>query len=116
MAKPIAVSDRSFAEEVLKSDVPVLVDFWADWCGPCRIVSPIVEDIAGEFSGRLKVAKVDVDANPLVAGTYGIRSIPTLLFIRNGQVVDRVVGAAPKSILKARVEGVLAKRSAAAGS
>jgi thioredoxin 1 len=97
--KPVELTDSSFETEVLKSTLPVLIDFWAVWCGPCRMVSPIVEELAGEYSGKLKVGKVDVDSNPSTAMQYGIRSIPTLLLFKDGQVVEQIVGAVPKRIL-----------------
>jgi thioredoxin 1 len=97
--KPVELTDSSFENEVLKSTLPVLIDFWAIWCGPCRMVSPIVEEIAGEYAGKLKVGKVDVDSNPATAMQYGIRSIPTLLLLKDGQVIEQIVGAVPKRVL-----------------
>jgi len=97
--KAIDLTDGTFEQEVLKSDVPVLVDFWATWCGPCRHVAPVVEELAGEFDGKAKVAKVDVDECPGVAGDYGVSSIPTLILFKGGEEVERIVGAQPKSIL-----------------
>jgi len=107
MSKPIELSDDKFEEEVLQADQPVLVDFWAPWCGPCRVVGPVVEELAGEYDGRLKVAKVNTDDNQLNAGKLGIQGIPTLIFFRDGKEVDRVVGAAPKAALKDRIEQVI---------
>src|SRR5216684_9272651 len=94
--KPVAVDDGNFQTDVLNSPTPVLVDFWAIWCGPCKMIAPIVEELAGEYNGKLKVAKMDVDANPKTAMQYGIRSIPTLLVFKGGQVVEQIVGAVPK--------------------
>jgi len=99
MSSSAAVSDASFEQDVLKSDVPVLVDFWAPWCGPCRMVAPIVDEIAKEFEGQIKVFKLNTDENPNVASQYGIRSIPTLMLFKDGQKVETVVGAVPKSTL-----------------
>ncbi|HEY5614603.1 MAG TPA: thioredoxin [Bacteroidota bacterium] len=101
--KPIEVTDANFDTEVIKSDKPVLVDFWAEWCGPCRMVAPIVEELAKEYNGTLKVGKMDVDSNPQVSMQYGIRSIPTLLVFKGGKVVEQVVGAVPKRILTEKV-------------
>jgi thioredoxin 1 len=94
--KPIEVTDSNFEAEVLKSDKPVLIDFWAVWCGPCKMIAPTVEEIAKEYDGKLKVCKLDVDSNPQTAMKYGIRSIPTLLIIKDGQVAEQMVGAVPK--------------------
>lgn len=103
----IEVTDANFEELVLKSDVPVLVDFWAEWCGPCRMVGPIVEELAHDYEGKLLVTKVDVDSNPNTAVKFGIRNIPTILFIKGGEIVDKHVGAAPKSTLAAKVDAIL---------
>jgi thioredoxin 1 len=94
--KPIEVTDANFETEVIKSDKPVLIDFWAVWCGPCKMIAPTVEEIAKEYDGKLKVCKLDVDSNPQTAMKYGIRSIPTLLIVKGGQVVEQMVGAVPK--------------------
>ena len=108
MAHPIDVTDDSFEEDVLKAETPVLVDFWADWCAPCKMIAPVVEALAEEFDGKVKFTKLDVDSNPKVATSYGIRGIPTLLIFNDGQPVDQVVGAVAKSVLKSRLEGALA--------
>ena len=107
MAHPITVTDTSFKQEVLDSEVPVLVDFWASWCSPCKMIAPIVEDLAGEYEGRVKVAKVDVDANPITPGMFGIMSIPTLMVFRGGKAEERIVGYQPKQALKAKLDAVL---------
>ncbi len=97
--KPIELSETNFEQEVLKTNLPVLVDFWAAWCGPCKMIAPIVDEIAGEYESKLKIGKVDVDNNQQIAMKYGIRSIPTLLVFKNGKVVEQIVGAAPKKSL-----------------
>lgn len=102
MAEPIVVTDSSFENDVLKSSEPVLVDFWATWCGPCRMIAPAVKEIAAEHE-NIKVAKVDIDENPMTPGRYGIMSIPTLMIFKDGQVVDRWVGAQPKDAMVARL-------------
>ncbi|MDQ7858950.1 MAG: thioredoxin [Armatimonadota bacterium] len=107
MGKPVVVTEQTFEAEVLKSPTPVLVDFWAEWCGPCRLIAPIVEEFATEYDGRLKVAKVDVDDNQNLAMRYSIMSIPTLGVFRGGQMVDRIVGYMPKAELKRRLDGAL---------
>lgn len=104
MSSATAVTDASFEQDVLKSDVPVLVDFWAPWCGPCRMVAPVVEEIASQYEGQVKVVKVNTDENPQVASQYGIRSIPTLMIFKGGQKVDMVVGAVPKTTLSQTLE------------
>jgi thioredoxin 1 len=110
MANATAVTEQAFDTEVLKSAVPVLVDFWATWCGPCKMIAPIVEDLAGEYAGRLKVLKVDVDENSGVAAKYNIMSIPTLGIFRNGELIERIVGYMPKEQLKKRIDAALASR------
>ncbi|EKB50590.1 thioredoxin [Cecembia lonarensis] len=106
MAKAIEITDANF-EEILKSDKPVLVDFWAEWCGPCKMIGPIVEELAGDYEGKAVIGKVDVDSNPAVASALGIRSIPTLMFFKGGQVVDKQVGAVPKAVLSQKLDAVL---------
>ncbi len=107
MSSATAVTDSSFEQEVLQSDIPVLVDFWAPWCGPCRMVAPIVEEISKEFEGKIKVFKLNTDENPNVASQYGIRSIPTLMIFKGGQKVDTVVGAVPKATLSGTISKYL---------
>ncbi|MDR7898751.1 MULTISPECIES: thioredoxin [unclassified Thermosynechococcus] len=101
MSSALSVTDATFEEEVLNSDIPVLVDFWAPWCGPCRMVAPVVDEIANEYQGRVKVVKVNTDENSKVATDYGIRSIPTLMIFKGGQKVDILVGAVPKTKIEA---------------
>lgn len=107
MAHPIEVNEADFQSEVLTSDVPVLVDFWAEWCGPCKMVAPVVEKLASDYDGQVKVAKVDVDTNPSLSGKYGVRSIPTLLIFQNGDPVEQIVGAVPEKVLKDKLDSVL---------
>ena len=107
MSSAAAVTDASFEQDVLKSDLPVLIDVWAPWCGPCRMVAPIVDEIATEFEGKIKVFKLNTDENPNVASQYGIRSIPTLMIFKGGQKVDTVVGAVPKTTLSSTISKYL---------
>src|SRR5437764_14530791 len=107
MADVLEVTGTNWDQEVLKSSEPVLVDFWAPWCGPCRRIAPIVEELAGEYEGRLRAVKVNVDDSPNVAGRYGIMSIPALVFFKDGREVGRVIGAVPKARLAGAVEQVL---------
>ena len=108
MANPIEFTDANFEDEVLKSDVPVLVDFWATWCAPCKIIAPTIEELAGEYEGKAKVGKVDVDSNPNVAAKFGIRSIPTLLFFNNGEVIDQLIGAVPEPQIESKLKSHVA--------
>ena len=101
----IELTDANFDELVLKSDKPVLVDFWAEWCGPCRMVGPVVEELSKDYDGRAVVGKVDVDSNPGISTKYGIRNIPTLLIFKGGEIVDKQVGAVPKSVLAGKLDG-----------
>jgi thioredoxin 1 len=107
MAKAIEVTDSTFEQEVLRSTQPVLVDFWAVWCGPCRAVAPVVEEIAGDYEGKLKVMKLDVDDNPRTAGAYGVQSIPTLLVFKDGKPAERIVGAVPKKVIVDKLQSVM---------
>jgi thioredoxin 1 len=106
MSKPIELTDNNY-NEVLDSKKPVLVDFWAEWCGPCKLIGPVVAELAKEYDGKAVIAKVDVDSNPVISAKYGIRSIPTLLFFKNGEIVDKQIGAVPKSILAKKLEAQL---------
>jgi thioredoxin 1 len=103
MAKPVPVTDSTFDAEVLKSDIPVLTDFWAEWCAPCKMIAPVWEDMAREYDGRIKIAKVDVDQNNRMAMQLGVQSVPTLVLFKNGQAVERLVGAMPRDRLVSRI-------------
>ncbi|MFV1884601.1 MAG: thioredoxin [Balneola sp.] len=107
MANTVEFTDSNFDEEVLKSEHPVLVDFWAEWCGPCRMIGPVVEEMASEYAGKAKIGKVNVDHNPEVSVKYGIRSIPALLIFKDGQVVDQIIGAVPKTHLTKQLDAQL---------
>jgi len=107
MANLLEITEKNFDAEVMSSNIPVLIDFWAVWCAPCKMIAPIIENLATEYSGKLKVGKCDVDANQSIAIKYGIRSIPTLLIFKNGEVVQQIVGALPKQTIKAKVDDVL---------
>jgi thioredoxin 1 len=103
----LEITDATFEDVVLKSDKPVLVDFWAAWCGPCRMVGPIVDELSNEYDGKAVVGKVDVDANQQFAAKYGVRNIPTVLIFKDGQVVDKQVGVAPKNVYSSKIEAAL---------
>lgn len=102
--KPIEITDQMFEKEVLDSPIPVLVDFWAPWCGPCRIVTPILEELSGEFEGKIKFVKVNVDENAQYAGQFGVQSIPNMKLFKQGSIVDEIIGAAPKPSIKGVIE------------
>lgn len=107
MNKAVEITDNNFSD-VLATDQPVLVDFWAEWCGPCKMIGPVVEELAGDYEGKAVVGKVDVDSNPEMSAKYGVRSIPTLLVFKNGEVVDKQVGAVPKNVLAGKIDAQLA--------
>lgn len=105
--KPITFTDDNFNEEVIKSDLPVVVDFWATWCGPCRMIAPIMEELAEKYNGKVKIGKLDVDENQQTAIKYGVRSIPTVLILKGGEVVDTVIGAVPKTIFVEKIQKLI---------
>ncbi|MGA7839211.1 MAG: thioredoxin [Ignavibacteriaceae bacterium] len=105
--KPITISDDNFESEVLKSEQPVLIDFWAAWCGPCKMIAPVVEELAGEYDGKVKIGKLDVDNNQQTAIKYGVRSIPTLLVFKNGEVKETIIGAVPKAQIAQKLDSVI---------
>ena len=104
MGKEIEINEKNFEQEVLKSDIPVLIDFWASWCGPCKMVAPTVAEISEEYAGKVKVGKLNVDDNPLLASKYGVMSIPTLMLIKGGQVADQLIGAQGKAQINAMID------------
>jgi len=108
MSEPITLTDDNFEQEVENADKPVLVDFWAEWCGPCRMIGPVVKEMAGEYEGKAKIGKVNVDENPNTSMKFGVRSIPTLLIFKDGKVADQIVGAVPKSQLTKKLDAQLA--------
>jgi len=110
MAEPIEVNEANWDAEVINAGLPVLVDFWAEWCGPCKMIAPAVHDLALEYDGKLNVGKLDVDGNPKIAMKYGIRSIPALIFFKGGKPVDQIIGAVPKNALKRKIDAVLAAK------
>jgi thioredoxin 1 len=107
MGKTLELNDSNF-DEAIKGDKPVLVDFWAEWCGPCKMIGPVVEELAGDYEGKAVIAKLNVDENPQVTARFGVRSIPTLLVFKNGQIVDKQVGAVPKSVLSQKLQAQVA--------
>ncbi|HAI75001.1 MAG TPA: thioredoxin [Microscillaceae bacterium] len=107
MGKALVITDENFSNIIAETDKPVLVDFWAEWCGPCKMIAPTVEELAAEYEGKAIIAKVDVDSNPNVSMEFGIRSIPTLLLFKNGKVVEKVVGVNPKQVLAQKIESHL---------
>ena len=106
MGKAVEITDANF-EEIINTNQPVLVDFWAEWCGPCKMIGPVVEELAGEYTGKAVIAKLNVDENPIVSAKFGIRSIPTLLILKKGEIVDKQVGVVPKSVLAQKIDAQL---------
>jgi thioredoxin 1 len=116
MGKPQVVTDQTFEQEVLKADTPVLVDFWATWCGPCRMVAPVLEEVATEQGDKIRIAKLDVDANPITAGRFGVRAIPTMIVFKNGREADRIVGYHPKPQLMQKLSPHLTMAASSAAA
>lgn len=111
--RPVTVTDSTFSNEVERSPLPVLLDMWAPWCGPCRMIAPVLEELASELAGRIRVAKMNVDENQVTASRFNVRSIPTLLVLKSGREVDRLVGVMPKAAIKQRLERVMGQRASA---
>jgi len=107
MSEIISLSEQSWKDEVINSESPVVIDFWAEWCAPCHMITPILEDINGEYEGKIKIGRLNVDENPTIAGEYRIMGIPTLLFFRSGKLVDKVVGVVPKKVLQDKIEMII---------
>lgn len=105
--KPITFTDANFESEVIKSTIPVVIDFWAVWCGPCKMIAPIIDELAGEYEGKVKIGKLDVDGNQETAIKYGVRSIPTILILKEGKLVDTIIGAVPKAAIADKINKVL---------
>jgi thioredoxin 1 len=101
---PVELTDQNFEQEALNADKPVMIDFWAEWCGPCKTIAPVVEELSSDYDGKAVIAKVDVDNNPQIAAKFGIRNIPTILFLKNGEVVDKSVGAVSKDVLQQKLD------------